>query len=196
MSKTLTPLVLASQSPRRHELLRSLMDHFEIIPSKSEEVVNNEKSPEENVCSLAEQKMRWVEEQNPDRFIIAADTLVALGNVILGKPKDEADACRILRLLSGNDHQVMTGIAAVGPGFDKYVQAEVSTVKFKSLSDDQIKKYVAGGEPMDKAGAYAIQGEGAKLIEFQKGSFSNIVGFPLEIVKPLLTKMGYLGNGI
>ena len=192
MSKTLPPIILASQSPRRYELLKTLTSNFEVMVSQAEEIVDLEKSPIENVKDLAEAKMEWVEKNNRGRFVIGADTVVAFGDEILGKPKDQKDACRILRLLSGNLHQVITGVAALGPGINGFVQAETSTVQFKALADDQIRDYVETGEPMDKAGAYGIQGKGAKLIEFHKGSYSNIVGFPLEIVKPLLIRAGYL----
>ncbi len=188
----MTPIILASQSPRRRELLKTLTDHFEIIVSEAIEVVDIERSPIENVKNLSEKKMEWVANNNPGRFVIGADTVVAFDNEILGKPKDEKDACRILRLLSGRLHQVITGVAAVGPGIDRFIHAEVSTVQFKTLTDDQIIDYVATGEPMDKAGAYAIQGKGVEMIEFHEGSYSNIVGFPLEIVKPLLIDAGYL----
>ncbi len=186
------PIILASQSPRRRELLKTLTSHFEVMVSEAEEIIDQKKSPIENVQNLAEKKMVWVAKSNPGRFVIGADTVVAFDDEILGKPEDEKDACRILRLLSGNLHQVITGVAAAGPGINDFVQAEVSIVQFKTLTDDQISDYVATGEPMDKAGAYAIQGKGAELIESHKGSYSNIVGFPLEIVKPLLIRAGYL----
>ena len=192
MSKTLPPIILASQSPRRYELLKTLTSNFEVMVSEAEEIVDLEKSPIENVKNLAQKKVEWIEKSNCGRFVIGADTVVAFGDEILGKPKDQKDACRILRFLSGNLHQVITGVAAVGPGINSFVYAEISTVQFKTLTEDQIIDYVATGEPMDKAGAYAIQGKGLDLIESHKGSYSNIVGFPLEIVQPLLIRAGYL----
>jgi len=192
LSKTLPPIILASQSPRRRELLKTLTSYFEVIVSHAEEVIDREISPIENVRDLAKKKMEWVAEKYPNRFVIGADTIVALGDEILGKPQDQEDACRILQFLSGKLHQVITGVAALGPGIDDFVQEEISTVQFKTLTNDQIKDYVASGESMDKAGAYAIQGKGSGLIEFHEGSRSNIVGFPLEIVKPLLIRAGYL----
>jgi septum formation protein len=188
----LPPIILASQSPRRYELLKTLTSNFEVMVSEAEEIVDIEKSPIENVKDLAEKKVEWIEKSNRGRLVIGADTVVAFGDEILGKPKDQKDACRILRFLSGNFHQVITGVAAIGPGINNFVQVEVSTVQFKTLTEDQISDYVATGEPMDKAGAYAIQGKGGELIEFHNGSYSNIVGFPLEIVKPLLIRAGYL----
>jgi len=192
LSKTLAPIILASQSPRRRELLKTLTDYFETITSEAKEIINLKKPPIENAKDLAEKKMEWVAKVNPGRFIIAADTVVAFNSIVLGKPKDENDAIRILRLLSSHSHQVITGIAAKGPGVDRFIEAGVSTVKFKILADDQIRDYVLTGEPMDKAGAYAIQGKGSELIDFYEGSYSNIVGLPLEIVKPLLINTGYL----
>jgi len=186
------PIILASQSPRRRELIKNLTSHFEVIASEVEEIIDREKTPIENAKNLAKIKMEWVSELYPKRFVIGADTIVALEGEILGKPQNEEDACRILRFLSGKSHQVITGISAVGPGMDFFVKEEISTVQFKILTNDQIDKYVATGEPIDKSGAYAIQGRGAKLIEYYKGSYSNIVGFPLEIVKPLLSNAGYL----
>lgn len=192
MSKTLAPIILASQSPRRRELLKSLTNHFETIVSEAEEIIDIKKPPIEIVKNLAEKKLQWVAKNNPGRFVIGADTVVALESKVFGKPKDENDAFRILRLLSGQMHQVITGVAAVGPGIEDFVKADISKVKFKVLSEKQINDYISTGEPMDKAGAYAIQGKGAELIEFHEGSYSNIVGLPLEIVKSLLTSAGYL----
>jgi septum formation protein len=118
LSKTLPPIILASQSPRRRELLKTLTSHFEIIVSGAEEIIDLERSPIENVRDLAKKKMEWVAAKHPNRFVIGADTIVALGDEILGKPQDQEDACRILHFLSGKLHQVITGVAAIGPGID------------------------------------------------------------------------------
>jgi septum formation protein len=174
------PVILASQSPRRIELLKKLV----VIPSAVEETLRDDLSPEENAMALAEEKARSVESRHPGRLVIGADTVVALGGEIIGKPKDAEDARRILRRLSGRVHKVITGVAVVfGRSFPA---AETSTVRFHPLSEKQIADYVATGEPLDKAGAYAIQGIGEALVASHEGSYSNIVGLPIDTLRALL----------
>lgn len=182
--KTSPPVILASQSPRRIELLKELVTDFQVIPSSVEETLRADLSPEENATHLAMEKARSVAARHPGHLVIGADTLVALHGEIIGKPRDADDARRILGRLSGREHQVITGVAVV---FDHAFQAAaVSHVTFHPLSEKQIAEYVATGEPLDKAGAYAIQGIGASLVAAHQGSHSNIVGLPLDTLKKLL----------
>lgn len=174
-------IVLASQSPRRRELLAGLIPDFEIITDNSEEVVDPELLPEEVVKKLAMQKAQNVAKKaDTDAIIIAADTIVFIDGQILGKPKDEADAAVMLRKLSGREHHVCTGIAVVDNKTGKAVSdIQRTAVCFKPLSDGEIDRYIATGEPMDKAGAYGIQNLGALFVEGIKGDYFNVVGLPV-----------------
>lgn len=184
-----TSVILASQSPRRIELLKQIIKNFRVIPSEVDEVCNADLSPEENAAALGQQKADWVAKRNPGHWVIGADTLVVLKNEIIGKPTDAEDACQILRRLSGREHKVITGIAVVHS--NTVSTATVSRVRIKPLTEDEIISYVNTGEPMDKAGAYAIQGKGSSLVEGYEGSYSNIVGLPVETLKDLLLKSGF-----
>ena len=187
----ITPkLILASQSPRRLELLRQITDQFEVVPSSVEEKLDPGLRPEENAKLLARAKAESVAKNYPDCWVIGADTLVALHQEILAKPVDVPDAQRMLSRLSGKEHRVMTGICVVSPGktLDKSV---TSKVRFKSLTAEEISNYVLTGEPMDKAGAYAIQGKGSFMVRDFSGSKSNIIGLPIDELKILLAKTGF-----
>jgi len=180
------PVILASQSPRRIELLKSVVSDFQVIPSSVEETLRPGQSPEENAVALALEKARSVAARHPGHLVIGADTLVALEGEIIGKPEGPGDARRILKRLSGREHQVITGVAVV---FGRSFQAaEVSRVRFHPLTEQEIDRYVATGEPLDKAGAYAIQGIGAALVAAREGSHSNIVGLPIGLLKKLLAQ--------
>ena len=182
-------IILASQSPRRIELLKEITTRFEVIPSAVEETIDPQRTPLENAIDLAVKKAQWVARNNKGRFVLGADTLVVLDGEVIGKPSDRNDAHRILRRLSGREHQVITGVAIVNDSTFK--DAAVSTVSIKPLTDEEISRYIDTGEPMDKAGAYAIQGKGAFMVSHYQGSFTNIVGLPIETVKELLQKSGY-----
>ena len=187
----ITPkLILASQSPRRLELLRQITDQFEVVPSSVEEKLDPGLRPEENAKLLARAKAESVAKNYPDSWVIGADTLVALHQEILEKPVDVPDALRMLSRLSGKEHRVMTGICVVSPGktLDKSV---TSKVRFKSLTAEEISNYVLTGESMDKAGAYAIQGKGSFMVRDFSGSKSNIIGLPIDELKILLIKTGF-----
>jgi septum formation protein len=180
-------IVLASQSPRRVELLKEISSQFEVAPSSIEEVLDPGLRPEENAQNLARAKAESIAPSFPDCWVIGADTLVTLDHEIFGKPEDKEDAKRILKKLSGREHTVVTGICVVGPekSLDKAV---VSQIKIKPLTDQEIEDYIATGEPMDKAGAYAIQGKGNFMVRSFSGSKNNIIGLPLEELKILLKK--------
>lgn len=170
-------IVLASSSPRRKELLKTAGIDFEIDVEGVEEIVQGN-CVEEIVCSLAEQKCAPVASRRPSDCVIGADTVVALNGKILGKPKDKEDAKQMLRTLSGNRHAVYTGVCIYANG-KKRVFCEKTEVKFFKLSEDEIERYVETGEPMDKAGAYGIQGYGCTLVEGINGDYFNVVGLPV-----------------
>jgi septum formation protein len=184
-------LILASRSPRRSELLRSLGLEFEVSPSKVEEITDPEQSPEQNATKIARDKARWVAQKNPGSYVLGADTMVVLDQEIIGQPDDEEDAYRILSKLAGKQHRVITGVVLITPENEQYETAVVSTVSIKSASEKEIRAYIATGEPLDKAGAYAIQGEGSFLVEAWEGSWSNIVGLPTEALTGLFHKIGF-----
>jgi septum formation protein len=179
------PVILASQSPRRIELLKQLVPEFTVMPSAVEEIVDSGQTPEENAVRLAEMKARSVARAHPGHLVIGADTVVAEGGDIIGKPQNAPDARSILKRLSGREHRVITGVAVLCQG-RAFRDAAVSRVVFHRLTEKEIADYVATGEPMDKAGAYAIQGAGAALVESHHGSYSNIVGLPIETLARLL----------
>lgn len=172
-------LILASASPRRRSLLRSLGLDFEVFASDADETVTG--LPMEMVRTLALRKAEAVRGAFSDAWIVAADTLVALDDRALGKPEDEREAVSMLRSLSGRAHDVFTGICLLDAKTGKYdLRVVGSRVHFRSLTDAEIEAYVRTGEPMDKAGAYAIQGGAAAFITGYDGSYSNIVGLPTE----------------
>ena len=190
-------LILASASPRRKELLAQIGAECEVVPAAGEEHIGS-KVPEQVVLELAKQKAKEVAErfcQEPGRFtVLGADTVVAFGGQILGKPKDKADAARMLKTLSGNTHSVFTGVAVVLLA-NKQVEEvfsfyEETKVTMYPMSDKQIEAYIGTGEPMDKAGAYAIQGKCAVYIEKIVGDYNNVVGLPVAAIYQKLEKSG------
>jgi septum formation protein len=191
-------LVLASASPRRRELLSQVGYRFEVHPAHIPEDPLPGEDPIVYVTRLAREKAEAVyrgltSHASPPKVpldeqslvVLGADTTVTVGNTILGKPEDAADAARILRLLSGRTHRVITGVALVTSKGSE-VAAEVTAVRFLTLSEAEIAAYVATGEPMDKAGAYAIQGRAARWIPRIEGCYFNVVGLPLALVCTLL----------
>ena len=190
MNENNSRLVLASQSPRRRELLKEISNQFEVAPSSIKEVLDIGLRPAENARNIARAKAESIAPSFPNSWVIGADTLVTLDDEIFGKPDDEKDAERILKRLSGREHIVVTGIWVVGPqkSLDKYV---ISKIKIKPLTIQEIKDYIATGEPMDKAGAYAIQGKGSFMVRSFSGSKTNIIGLPIDELKVLLKKTRY-----
>ena len=199
-------LVLASASPRRRELLAQAGFSFEVHPAHIPEDPLPNEDPVAYVTRVAREKAEAVFAQlsgapgldsetwegvNLDRHslaVLGADTTVTLDKAILGKPEDPADAARMLRLLSGRTHRVITGVAVV-TATSTEVAAEVTAVKFLTLSDEDIAAYIATGEPMDKAGAYAIQGRAARWISRIEGDYFNVVGLPIALVFTLLDSL-------
>ena len=175
------PLILASASPRRAELLRQLKLDFQVIPSNATEVLDEQLSPFE-ICQLnAHRKARVIAKKFPDRLVLGADTLVFLGGEIMGKPVDPADAEQMLTRLQGRTHQVVTGISLIHLRVHRERAFAVSTnVTFHPLDPGLIRDYLAKVNPLDKAGAYAIQEHGDLIISEISGSYSNVVGLPIE----------------
>ena len=180
-------IVLASASPRRAELLRAAGIDFEVQPANVDETFVEGELPGEYVSRLAEAKARLVYERDVRRIVLAADTAVLVGEHILGKPEDDADAARMLRMLSGRSHQVLTAVAVFHPGQIVDTRIDITTVEFASLSESDIGWYVSSGEPMDKAGAYAVQGLASRFVTRIDGSYSNVVGLPVALVYQMLT---------
>ena len=181
-------LVLASSSPRRRELLKQLGLSFKVIAPRIEEQPEKGEDPRHFAKRLAVDKARDVVRRLGDRkIVIAADTIVVLGKRILGKPKNTADARRMLRLLSGHWHKVVSGLCVMSRA--KSASLVVGTdIEFKKLTREEVEFYVASGEPMDKAGAYAIQGIGSFMIRAIRGSYTNVVGLPVAELLDLLEK--------
>lgn len=170
-------LILASQSPRRKKLLSLFGLPFSVRVADIDETIGENADPAQAVGQLSLRKAMAVDPA-PDEVVVAADTVVVAEGKILGKPRDEADARRMLRLLSGTDHQVMTGVTVVAPDGCQTV-TEVTDVHFRPLTDAEIDAYIATGEPMDKAGAYGIQGGAALFCSRLEGDYYNVVGLPV-----------------
>jgi len=185
-------LVLASTSPRRHELLKLLLDDFVIQPSTFDEESCPATLPLMYVKECALGKAQMVADVlGDDELVLGADTIVVCAGEIFGKPKDVSDAERMLKRLRGNTHQVIGGIAlCTADGRLNLVESVSSDVSMRQITDAEITEYIAGGEPMDKAGAYAIQGEAAKFINYWEGDYYNIVGLSLAMVEKMFKTAG------
>ncbi|MBA3270251.1 MAG: septum formation inhibitor Maf [Acidobacteria bacterium] len=178
-------LILASSSPRRSDLLAAAGIEFLTVPVKVEESVWKHEPPGDHVRRLALEKAQAAFANHPDAVVIGADTIVLVGGEIMGKPQDNDDATRMLRLLSGREHEVLTGLAVIARR-GTAIEVARTRVWINPLTDTEITEYVATGEPMDKAGAYAIQGLFSKFIDRIQGSYSNVVGLPVALVYRLL----------
>lgn len=193
-------LVLASASPRRQEILRNAGISFVVHPTDIPEVPRAGEAPRAFAERMAQEKALTVFNQRPYDMILGADTVVVVDQQILGKPRDQADAARMLRLLSGRSHLVITGVCLVGPplgtenrelktGFED-IRSETTSVTMDPLSEDDIHSYIATREPMDKAGAYAIQGIASRWISRIEGDYFNVVGLPMSLVWRMLQERG------
>jgi septum formation protein len=184
-------LILASQSPRRYELLKQMGIDSEVVPSKVTEDFVQAESPREHVIRLAEAKAREVMSQYGDRWVVAADTIVYIDGSILGKPKSRGEAVDMLRRLNGQEHWVLTGFSVCHLEKGKSDKEAVQTaVRMKPLTSVEMEWYVRTGEPFDKAGGYAIQGIGSFMIQSIQGSYTNVVGLPLCELIQMLTRLG------
>ena len=184
-------LILASTSPRRQELLRNAGIPFEARPPQIDEIRKQAESPEEYVIRLAKEKAEAISDQlgGDKRVILGADTTVVVDQEILEKPRDADDAVRMLRMLSGRSHEVITGVCLLVQDRKKnrdFTAIETTAVLFRKLTDEEIQGYVASGEPMDKAGAYAIQGRASRWIPRIEGCYFNVVGLPVPLVYRML----------
>jgi septum formation protein len=186
-------LVLASASPRRQELLRNAGIAFTVQPADIDESPQDGESPVECAQRLAREKALAVSPSRPLDCVLGADTIVVIDEKILGKPRDAADAARMLRLLSGRTHEVVTGVCLVGPVGERRTESrelraasETTRVTMCKISDEDIGEYITTGEPMDKAGAYAIQGMASRWIPRIEGDYSNVVGLPVALVYRML----------
>ena len=191
IQKPQRPFILASASPRRRELLAQAGFTFEVVPADVPEVQKPGEDPIHFVTRLAREKAEAVAATHtltPDTLVLGADTIVVVDEEILGKPRDEADAARMLRQLSGKTHQVITGVC-LAKGRERQRAAEVTFVRFNTLSDPEIDAYVATGEPLDKAGAYAIQGRAGRWVPRIHGCYFNVVGLPLALVSSMIEAM-------
>ncbi len=185
-------LILASGSPRRRELLTRMGLSFTVCPADADETLKPGLAPREQVMRLSRIKAEDVRAKFPgeDDVILSADTVVVLGGEILGKPKDPADACRMLRALSGKSHLVLTGVTVQSGSLPPDTRCEETEVRFRELSAEEISAYTDTGEPMDKAGAYGIQGYGALFVESLAGDYYNVMGLPVCLSGQMLRKAG------
>ena len=187
MVKMKEKIILASASPRRRELMCFITEDFEIKTADVDETIENGTKPEDAVKSLALKKAQAVSKKYKGRLVIGADTIVVCNNEILGKPENENSAFEMLKMLSGKTHYVLTGVCITD-----WVKTECFCVKsdvtFFNLSDEEIRQYIQSGEPMDKAGSYAIQGKGSLFVEKINGDYFNIVGLPVSALNKKLEK--------
>jgi septum formation protein len=192
MADEISNIILASSSPRRADLLKTLGVSFELVPSNINERPHQDEAPADYIIRLARAKVIDAARKRDAGLVIGADTIVVLDGRILGKPRDEDDAIRMLKQLSGRWHAVMTGLAL----YDAATRREVADydktlVRFAQLTDKEIEWYVKTGEPMDKAGSYAIQERGAMFVEEIAGNYHNVVGLPVTLLYRLSKRMGY-----
>ena len=180
-------IILASKSPRRRELLSKVVDSFTVIVSDVDEYTEGIKAHDIPKV-LSQRKARDVFSTHMDCVVIGADTVVVLGDEVLTKPEDENDAKEMLKKLSGKEHEVISGCTVISK-FGEVSFTDITKVKFYDLTDKEIDDYVKTGEPMDKAGAYGIQGKGYFLVEYINGDYNNVVGLPIAKLKRILEKI-------
>ncbi len=189
------PVILASASPRRQSLLKQILPEFKVIPADLDEDALTVPDPFLTAQNLALAKAKWVYSQHPNHLVLGGDTVVAVreeaGFVQYSKPTSTEDAKRMLNALSGTTHVVATGVAIIWPDGD-FSFVERSEVTFRSLTDEQIESYIATGDPMDKAGAYGLQGIGAEFVEEVVGLRTNVIGYPIERVQEELRRLGHI----
>ena len=180
-------LILASQSPRRQQLLQLLRVSFTVRPADIDEAMDPNLPPQQEVARVSKLKAEATIRE-PGDVVIAADTIVVLRDKVLGKPADQADAVAMLRALSGRDHQVMTGMTVLRDG-NAITHTEITDVHFRPLTEEEILRYVETGEPMDKAGSYGIQGFAAPFVEGIRGDYYNVMGLPVCRLQQMLQQI-------
>ncbi|BAH42808.1 septum formation protein Maf [Brevibacillus brevis NBRC 100599] len=191
MTKKNVPLILASSSPRRRELLQTLGLSFTVITSDVDETTAEHLTASEVVEELSLRKAKEVASRLTEGVVLGSDTVVVLDDQILGKPIDEMDAYRMLSMLQGQEHTVYSGVALIDVETGRTeVSHSLTHVRIRALTEQEIKSYIATGEPMDKAGSYAIQGIGATIVEGINGDYFTVVGLPLGLTSTLLTRFG------
>jgi septum formation protein len=179
-------LILASSSPRRREILAGMGYDFRVVPADLDESPLDNESPAEHVIRLSRAKASRVAGEHPDELVIGADTIVVLGDHILGKPSSPEGAVTMLRKLSGETHNVFTGLSLIISSSSIDISGhDVTRVVFNRLREEDIRRYVASGEPLDKAGAYGIQGMGSFLVNHYEGEFDTVIGFPTRLFRKL-----------
>ena len=184
-------LILASGSPRRQELLRKAGIGFEVVPADIADDRNPGEVPLDYALRMAKEKALKVAAQFPNDYILGADTIVVVGDQVLAKPRDDQDAERMLTMLSGRGHHVTTAVSLIAPGGHPETRSCTTAVYFRALDKQEIQNYVASGEPLDKAGAYAIQGGAAPWVVRLEGDHSNVVGLPVPLVAEMLRRHGF-----
>jgi len=190
-TKKKSSVILASSSPRRRDLLRQIGVEFTVDPADVDESILSGEVPEDYAVRVSLDKARVAARKAGEGIVIAADTIVVFKDVILGKPDDSHDAKRMLEMLSGNMHRVITGLAVMNAATGMVLCKTATTkVWFRNLEKDQVKRYVLSGEPLDKAGAYGIQGKGALLVARIEGCYNNVVGLPLALLDEMLREFG------
>ncbi len=194
-SSALPPVILASESPRRRELLSRILPRFEVVPAGIDEEAAGASAPTPGAAALASAlaKARAIHATRPEALVLGCDTVVIVDGRALGKPRDEADAVAMVLALAGRSHEVATGIALVLPGAEggALEAVERTTVVFRPFGEQQARAYVAQGESIDKAGAYGIQGLGSLLVERIEGCYYNVVGLPLHRLGRMLEEAGF-----
>lgn len=188
----LNKLILASGSSRRRELLHAAGIEFEVYPADISEDRRAGEPPTQYALRLAQEKAEKIAQRFAGRFVLGADTIVVIDHEVLGKPRNAEDAARMLRLLSGRTHCVTTAVSLIAPRATPETRSSTTQVEFRALNEDEIQQYVAGGEPNDKAGAYAIQGGAARWVTRLEGDYSNVVGLPMPLVSEMLHTSGFL----
>lgn len=184
-------IVLASQSPRRKELLSYIVEDFEVCPSNIDETIAPGTSPEEAVRNLSFQKASAVANKFENSLVIGSDTVVVYGDKIIGKAETPEEAVATLRMLSGNDHYVFTGVTILNTNDNSFLQEIVKTkVSFRDIPDKMLEAYIQSGEYLDKAGSYAIQGRGALFVDAISGDYFTIMGFPINTIYKMLDGLG------
>jgi septum formation protein len=185
------PIILASQSPRRAELLRMLGFQFDVVPADIDETYTTAETGPAHARRLAREKAEVIANTRTEAIVIGSDTVVVVDEDVLGKPTSQQNAVEMLLRLQGRTHQVATGIAIAAPGRPVDDEIEVVDVKFRAFDQRTAEAYVRTGEPMDKAGAYGIQGYGASLVEWVRGDYFAVMGLPVQRMIRMMERMGY-----